>query len=100
MNLTENIRLALRAISANKLRTALTLLIIIFGIMALIGILTATEGINQSVLSSFSDMGSNTFSIKNEGEVRHRRHRKALTTNPVITMLQCQDFKKNYMYPA
>jgi putative ABC transport system permease protein len=100
MNLTENIRLALRAISANKLRTALTLLIIIFGIMALIGILTATEGINQSVLSSFSDMGSNTFSIKNEGEVRHRRHRKALTENPVITMLQCQDFKKNYKYPA
>jgi putative ABC transport system permease protein len=92
MNLTENIRLALRAISANKLRTALTLLIIIFGIMALIGILTATEGINQSVLSSFSDMGSNTFSIKNEGEVRHRRHRKALTENPVIT--------KNYKYPA
>jgi len=100
MNLTENIRLALRAITANKLRTALTLLIIVFGIMALIGILTATEGINRSVLSSFSDMGSNTFSIKNEGEVRRRRRRKALTTNPVITMLQCQNFKKNYKYPA
>jgi len=100
MNLTENIRLALRAITANKLRTALTLLIIIFGIMALIGILTATEGINQSVLSSFSEMGSNTFSIKNEGEVRRRRRRKALTTNPAITMLQCQNFKKDYHYPA
>ena len=45
-------------------------------------------------------MGSNTFSIKNEGEVRRRRHRKALTVNPVITMLQCQEFKKNYHYPA
>lgn len=100
MNLTENIRLALRAIAANKLRTALTLLIIIFGIMALIGILTATQGINQSVLNSFSEMGSNTFSIKNEGEVRRRRRRKALTTNPAITMLQCQDFKKKYHYPA
>ena len=100
MNLTENIRLALRAITANKLRTALTLLIIIFGIMALIGILTATEGINQSVLNSFSEMGSNTFSIKNEGEVRHRRRRKAMVTNPVITMLQCQSFKKEYKYPA
>jgi putative ABC transport system permease protein len=100
MNLTENIRLALRAITGNKLRTALTLLIIVFGIMALIGILTATQGINQSVLNSFSEMGSNTFSIKNEGEVRHRRRRKALTTNPVITMLQCQSFKKDYKYPA
>ncbi|MCW3125563.1 MAG: ABC-type antimicrobial peptide transport system, permease component [Bacteroidetes bacterium] len=100
MNLTENIRLALRAIAANKLRTALTLLIIVFGIMALIGILTATEGINQSVLSSFSEMGSNTFSIKNEGQTRHRRHRKAMVQNPVITMLQCQTFKANYKYPA
>ena len=100
MNLTENIRLALRAITANKLRTALTLMIIVFGIMALIGILTATEGINQSVMSSFTEMGSNTFSIKNEGQTRHRRHRKALVSNPVITMLQCQDFKKNYKYPA
>ena len=100
MNLTENIRLALRAISANKLRTALTLLIIIFGIMALIGILTATEGINKSVLNSFSEMGSNTFSIKNEGEVRRKRRRKALSANPVITMLQCQSFKKDYKYPA
>lgn len=100
MNLTENIRLALRAITANKLRTALTLLIIVFGIMALVGILTATQGINQSVLSSFSEMGSNTFSIKNEGQTRHRRRRKAMVQNPVITMLQCQNFKNNYKYPA
>jgi putative ABC transport system permease protein len=100
MNLTENIRLALRAIMGNKLRTALTLLIIVFGIMALIGILTATQGINQSVLSSFSEMGSNTFSIKNEGQTRRRRHRKAMIQNPVITMLQCQNFKNNYKYPA
>lgn len=100
MDIRENIRLALRAISANRLRTALTLLIIIFGIMALIGILTATEGINRKVRTSLSEMGSNTFSIKNEGEVRRRRRRKALSQNPRITMLQCQDFKRNYAYPA
>ena len=84
----------------NKLRTALTLMIIIFGIMALIGILTATQGINQSVMSFSSEMGSNTFSIKNEGQTRHRRRRKAMVANPPITLLQSQEFKKNYKYPA
>lgn len=100
MNLTENIRLALRAIKGNKLRTALTLLIIVFGIMALIGILTATEGINQSVLNNFSELGSNTFTIKSEGQIRARRRRKASVTNPVITAQQATAFKENYKYPA
>jgi putative ABC transport system permease protein len=45
VNLTEQIKLALRAIRANILRTSLTVSIIMFGITALIGILTATEGI-------------------------------------------------------
>ena len=102
MNLTENIKLALRAIRANILRTILTLSIIMFGITALIGILTATEGIRTKMLSSFSEMGSNTFGIKNSGQVhRHggpHRHRKV--DNPVITIQQAEQFKENFKFPA
>lgn len=102
MNLTEQIKLALRAIRANILRTILTLSIIMFGITALIGILTATEGIKTKMLTSFTEMGSNTFSINNEGTVRRRggarRHRKA--QNPPITIQQANRFKQNYKYPA
>ncbi|MBL0310569.1 MAG: ABC transporter permease [Bacteroidetes bacterium] len=102
MNLTENIKLALRAIQANKLRTVLTLSIIVFGIMALIGILTATEGIKGKMLASFSEMGSNTFSIYNTGIVQRRggprRNRKS--ENPPITLQQANDFKKNFHFPA
>ena len=102
MNLTENIRLALRTIRANILRTVLTLSIIMFGITALIGILTATEGIRTKMLTSFSEMGSNTFSVTNESSIRRkggpRRHRK--DENPPITLQQVNEFKKNYSYPA
>ena len=102
MNLTENIKLALRAIRANILRTILTLSIIMFGITALIGILTATEGIKSKMLSSFSEMGSNTFSIKNTGQVRRRggphRHRKA--DNPPITIQQAEEFKESFRFPS
>ena len=43
MNVTENISIALRAVRSNMLRSVLTLLIIAFGIMALVGILTAID---------------------------------------------------------
>jgi putative ABC transport system permease protein len=76
VNLTENIQLAIRAIRANLLRTVLTLLIITFGIMALIGILTATEGIKMKMVSSFSEMGSNTFGIKNDAAIRRSGGRR------------------------
>jgi putative ABC transport system permease protein len=102
VNLTEQIKLALRAIRANMLRTVLTLSIIMFGITALIGILTATEGIKTKMLSSFTEMGSNTFSVSNEGSVKRRggprRHRKS--ENPSITIQQANSFKKNFHYPA
>lgn len=102
MNLSENIKLAIRAIRANILRTVLTLSIIMFGITALIGILTATEGIKNKMLTSFSEMGSNTFSITNEGIVRrrggNRRHHKS--ENPPITIQQANRFKQDFRYPA
>ena len=102
MNLTENIRLALRTIRANILRTILTLSIIMFGITALIGILTATEGIKTKMLSSFTEMGSNTFGIKNEGLVRRRGgiRRRRKMENPPITIQQANEFKKSFGFPA
>src|SRR5436190_7631334 len=102
MNLTENIRLALRTIRANILRTILTLSIIMFGITALIGILTATEGIRTKMLTSFSEMGSNTFGIKNEGIVRRRGgpRRRRKMENPAITLQQTNEFKKQFRFPS
>jgi putative ABC transport system permease protein len=106
VNLTENIKLAIRAIRSNMLRTILTLSIIMFGLTALIGILTATEGIKTKMLSSFSEMGSNTFSITNEGTVKARggggggRGRKRKSENPPLTIQQANSFKKNFHYPA
>jgi putative ABC transport system permease protein len=102
MNLSEQIKLALRAIRANMLRSILTLAIIAFGITSLIGTLVATEGIKANILTSFTQMGSNTFSISNEGTLRRRggprRHRKM--ENPAISMQQANSFKKNFHYPS
>lgn len=61
-----NTELAYRSVRTNKLRTGITIGIIALGIMALVGILTAIEGMKASIYSSFSGMGANTFQITNE----------------------------------
>ncbi|WP_448699747.1 ABC transporter permease [Mucilaginibacter sp. AW1-3] len=67
MNYKENVAVAMQSIGGNRLRTALTALIIAIGIMALVAILTAIEGIKQYTNDAFSSMGANSFTIRNRG---------------------------------
>ncbi len=100
MQLIENIRLALRAIQSNLLRTILTLIIIAFGIMALVGILTAIDGFNASLNSSFASMGANTFNVIRKGDGIGGGRRRDRKRGPVISYDQAFEFKKRYDFPA
>ncbi len=64
MTTLDSLSLAWRNVRSNKLRTSITVAIIAFGIMALIGIITAIQAMNQSLKESFSFMGANSFSIR------------------------------------
>lgn len=64
MHFSDILALAFRTIRTNRLRTGLTVSIIAFGIMALIGIITAIQAMNQKFSESFSSMGANAFSIR------------------------------------
>ena len=64
MTTLDSFQLAFRTVKGNKLRTGITVAIIAFGIMALIGIITAIQAMNQSLKESFSSMGANAFSIR------------------------------------
>ncbi len=93
----ENIRLALESIRASKLRTTLTVLIIAFGIMAMVGILTSIDAIKHSFSENMNTMGANGFSITNRvrnivvGGKRVKGKR-----NRVLEWKEIQAFKKNY----
>ncbi len=63
--LFENIKLAVGSIRTHMLRAMLTVLIIAFGIMALVGILTAIDSIKLSITDNFARLGANSFSIRN-----------------------------------
>lgn len=64
MQFSDIFSLSFRTVRGNKLRTGLTVSIIAFGIMALIGIITAIKAMNQKFTESFSSMGANAFTIR------------------------------------
>ncbi len=64
MKFTDIFSLAFRTIRGNRLRTGLTVAIIAFGIMALVGIITAIEAMNQKFTESFSSMGASGFTLR------------------------------------
>jgi len=101
LHIRENIRVSLNSIRSHLLRTILTVAIISFGIMALVGILTSIDTLNYFLNENFSRMGSNTFSIVN----RQMRVQMGNRSNDPkrfepITLDQAMAFKEAYDFPA
>jgi putative ABC transport system permease protein len=97
----ENVRISLDSVKSHLLRTILTILIISFGIMALVGILTATDSIKYYLTKNFTMMGSNTFTIRNRTMQVHMgdQSNKQKVYLP-ITYQQAIDFKTKYPFPS
>lgn len=97
----ENFRVSLQSVRANKVRSVITILIIAFGIMALVGILTAIESIKRSLTDSFSSLGANTFAIESRGMRVHIGKQRYRTKNySFISYKQAEEFKESYNFPA
>lgn len=100
MNLGENIKEGIKSIKANKLRTFLTAALISIGITSLVGILTAIDGIQNSINSSFSSLGANTFDIEDKRRSRGSSDGKKEKTYPKVTYSQLLTFKEKYEGPG
>ena len=106
--------LAYRTVRSNKLRTGITVAIIALGIMALVGIITAIEAMNQKLTESFSSMGANGFTIRykarniqmggggSELTVEKKGARKAKQSNldKPITVDEAETFINRYQFPS
>jgi len=113
MTTIDSFLLAFRTVRGNKLRTGITVAIIAFGIMALIGIITAIESMNQSLRESFSSMGANAFSIRfKESRVRFggggssvkvekkgKKEKKSNLGKP-IKIEDAEFFKQSFKFPS
>ena len=101
MNLVENIRMALRSLKANFLRTFLTLLIIAVGITCLVGILTAIDSFLFSMTDSFNRLGANSYNIRPKREqIQSRNRGRSEKRAEAISFDQAMTFKEKYKFPG
>jgi putative ABC transport system permease protein len=113
MKVLDIFALAYKTVSSNKVRTGITVAIIAFGIMALIGIITAIAAMNQSLRESFTTLGANAFSVRykernirighgNDKTATKKKGQKEKASNQgkAITYEQAKLFKENYHFPA
>ncbi len=63
MDVSEQIRIALRALSVNKLRSALTMLGIIIGVGAVITLLSVGQGVQNLITSQLQSIGTNLLFV-------------------------------------
>ena len=111
MTLRDSLSLAYRTVRSNKLRTGITVAIIAFGIMALIGIITAIDALNSSLRESFSTMGANGFTISYKERFRFNDHdrtekvekgkkQKKSNLDKPILLQEAERFKSSFNYPS
>jgi len=110
MTLKDSFDLAFRTVRSNRLRTGITVAIIAFGIMALIGIITAIQAMNEGLRNSFSTMGANGFTLSYKERFRFddggaekvdkTKKSKKSNLDKYIQVYEAETFKQKFHYPA
>ncbi|MDG1766175.1 MAG: ABC transporter permease [Flavobacteriales bacterium] len=95
----ENVKVSLRAVRSQFLRTLLTVMIIGFGIMALVVMITATEVLEVKIEQEFSSLGTNSFTLRTKTAMGARFGNRQ-RISPPITYREALDFKDNYSFDA
>lgn len=99
--LKENIIVATDSIKGNKLRAFLTMLIIFIGITALVGISSAIDAMKSSINSNFTNMGANSFTIRNKDvNMRVGNHGKRAKHYSSISYKDAMRFKSEFTFPV
>ena len=81
MNILESLRIAIRGLSSNKMRTALTMLGIIIGVAVVILVVAIGQGATQRVTDTINQLGTNQLSIwPGTSHIRINAVTKASTT--------------------
>ena len=64
MNVSESVKFAWRGVTANKARSALTMLGVLIGVASVIVLVAVGTGASQSVTDTLSSLGTNTLTVR------------------------------------
>ncbi|HTO05322.1 MAG TPA: ABC transporter permease [Opitutus sp.] len=94
MNLLETLRLALSSLSANKLRSALTMLGIAVGVFSVIGVMTVITGLRTNIEKGLNVLGANSFQFSKYPAINFSDPRQRFANRRDITFDQADRFKE------
>lgn len=114
MTYKDSLALSWKNVKGNKLRTAITIIIMALGIFALILIITAIKAASLGLTSSFSTMGANSFGIRykdrnmnfgggrgsNTKKTKAGLKEKKSNNGIPISYDEAREFKNRYSFPG
>jgi len=95
MIFAEILRLAFSALSANKLRSALTILGIAVGVFSVIGVMTAISGLRAQVEENLTVLGSASFQISKYPGINFTDPRQRFRNRRDISYSMAERFKEH-----
>ena len=85
MNVGESVTVALEGLSANKMRSVLTMLGVIIGVGAVIAMLAIAQGARERMMGSIQQMGTNVLMIFS-GQSRNGAVRGGFGSSQTLTL--------------
>jgi putative ABC transport system permease protein len=80
----QSFKMSIQNIKGNKMRSFLTMLGIVIGVAAVIGLITLVQGVSDQILSEFSGLGAGTISVNAIGTAM----KSGLSNNDIETLKQ------------
>ncbi|MCR4904219.1 MAG: ABC transporter permease, partial [Butyrivibrio sp.] len=78
----QSFKMSIQNIKGNKMRSFLTMLGIVIGVAAVIGLITIVQGVSDQIMSEFSGLGADTLSVNAYGTVM----KSGVTDNDIETL--------------
>jgi putative ABC transport system permease protein len=93
MSLWESLRIAVEGLVSNRLRSALTMLGVIFGVGAVIAAVSMTQGAKAATLQQFERLGTNVLTVR-PGQMRRGPVRGGLGSEKSLTEADAEAIAK------
>ncbi len=93
MSVWECVRVALEGLFANRLRSVLTMLGVIFGVAAVVGAVSITQGAKKATLEQFARLGTNVLTVR-PGQLRRGPIRRGMGSVDTLTYADAEAIAK------
>lgn len=95
MDIKESIAVSFDALRSNKMRSALTTLGIVIGVVTIIGMMSIIQGLQNYVVGEMSVLGPNTFEVQKDPAIQLGHLDEQYRNRKILTMAHARAIEEN-----